>query len=98
MRAPDWRLLNAFEAVARLGSFSRAAAELNVLQPAVSRRLAQLEEELGVTLIRRTRPVATLTPEGQTLFGAVSTGMSQISAKYLAKSYLTGKSHSHSLT
>ncbi len=79
MRAPDWRLLNAFEAVARLGSFSRAAAELNVLQPAVSRRLAQLEEELGVTLIRRTRPVATLTPEGQTLFGAVSTGMSQIS-------------------
>ena len=79
-RVPDWRLLNAFEAVARLGSFSRAAAELNVLQPAVSRRLAQLEDELGVLLIRRTRPVATLTPEGQTLFAAVSTGISQINS------------------
>lgn len=80
MRAPDWRLLNAFEAVARHGSFSRAAAELNVLQPAVSRRVARLEEELGVSLMRRTRPMVTLTPEGQALFGAVSTGISQITS------------------
>lgn len=77
-RNPDWRLLVAFEAVARLDSFSRAATELNVLQPAVSRRVAQLETDLGVTLINRTRPNATLTSDGQVLFGVVSAGMSQV--------------------
>ncbi|MEQ9487983.1 MAG: LysR substrate-binding domain-containing protein [Alphaproteobacteria bacterium] len=78
MKDPDWRLLDAFEAVARVGNFSRAASELNVLQPAISRRVSQLEAELGVTLFKRTRPQVTLTAEGQTLFGAVAASKSQI--------------------
>ena len=39
--------------IARVGSFSRAAAELYVAQPALSRQIAKLEEELGTTLFVR---------------------------------------------
>lgn len=78
MQNLDWKLLSAFEAVARHGSFSRAAAELNVLQPAISRRVAQLERDVGVALIQRTRPNATLTAEGQVLFRTVASSLSQV--------------------
>ena len=78
MQHLDWKLLSAFEAVARHGGFSRAAAELNVLQPAISRRVAQLEKDVGVPLIQRTRPHATLTAEGQVLYRAVAGSMAQV--------------------
>jgi LysR family transcriptional regulator, glycine cleavage system transcriptional activator len=59
--------LRAFEAVARRASFRAAAEELHLTQPAVSRQIRALEEELGVTLFSRgTRHVA-LTPAGATL-------------------------------
>ena len=78
MRRPDWKLLTAFEAVARHGSFSRAGDELNVMQPAISRRVARLERDLGVTLIERSRPHAGLTSDGEILFRAVSGSMVQV--------------------
>lgn len=74
----NWKLLTAFEAVARNGTFSRAAQELNVLQPAMSRRVAALESELGVRLLHRTRPAVTLTPEGEVLFHAVAGSLMQV--------------------
>lgn len=74
----NWKLLTAFEAVARHRNFSRAALELNVQQPAVSRRVAALESELGVALLRRTRPSATLTQEGGLLFDAVARSIAQV--------------------
>jgi DNA-binding transcriptional LysR family regulator len=43
--------LAAFEAVARLGSFSRAADELHVTQPAISKKIRLLQEEVGLTLL-----------------------------------------------
>ncbi len=46
--------LEAFIAVAELGSFSRAADELNITQSALSRRLRKLEEVLGTRLLDRT--------------------------------------------
>ena len=76
----NWKLLTAFEAAARHRSFTRAARELNVQQPAVSRRIAALEKELGTRLILRTRPQATLTDAGETLFQAVANGAFQIRA------------------
>jgi DNA-binding transcriptional LysR family regulator len=59
--------LRAFAAVAREGSFSRAALKLYVSQPAVSKHVASLEAELGTQLVVRGRPGATLTPTGQIL-------------------------------
>jgi DNA-binding transcriptional LysR family regulator len=52
----DAHLLRTFVAVARLGSFSAAAAELQYTQAAVSQQIAALEADLKVQLLRR-RPV-----------------------------------------
>jgi DNA-binding transcriptional LysR family regulator len=57
--------LRAFAAVARTGSFSRAAEALYVSQPAISKHIAALEDELGTQLFVRTRFGATLTPVGK---------------------------------
>jgi LysR family nitrogen assimilation transcriptional regulator len=58
----DIRELRYFVQVARAGSFSRASTELNVAQPALSRQLQKLEEELGIALLvrhgRGVRPTA----------------------------------------
>lgn len=59
------RYLEAFLAVAREGSFSRAAVRLALTQPSLSARIQQLEQELETKLfVRESRPL-TLTPAGQ---------------------------------
>ncbi|MCY0966340.1 LysR family transcriptional regulator [Parathalassolituus penaei] len=61
----ELRQLRYFEAVARALNFSKAAEELHIAQPPLSRQIQNLEEELGVELIdRSTRPL-TLTNAGQ---------------------------------
>ncbi|WP_350334997.1 LysR substrate-binding domain-containing protein [Coralliovum pocilloporae] len=70
--------LFAFEAAARHGSFTKAAAELNVSQPAVSFAIKQLEASLGVTLFERRHRVIRLTDAGETFFKDVSIGLSHI--------------------
>lgn len=57
--------LQAFVAVAEHGSFSEAALELQLSQPAISHAIATLEEELGVPLFSRGRHGALLTPAGE---------------------------------
>ena len=52
-RLPSLNALRAFEAAARHGSLSRAAAELHVTHSAVSHQIRALEAEIGVTLFRR---------------------------------------------
>lgn len=54
-----------FSLLARLGSFSAAARELDVTTPAVSKRLAQMESRLGVQLMNRTTRRIGLTAEGE---------------------------------
>lgn len=49
----ELRHLRMFEAVARLKSFTHAAEELTITQPALSRTIQQLEDALGVTLLDR---------------------------------------------
>lgn len=63
------RTLEVFYWVARLGGFGRAAAKLNTTQPAVSARIAALENEYGVRLLVRERGLRpALTPVGLVLF------------------------------
>lgn len=61
------RQLRYFIAVAESESFSRAAVQLRVAQPAVSRQIHALEEELGVKLFHRNGHGATLTSLGKVL-------------------------------
>ena len=70
--------LAAFEAAARHLSFSRAADELNVQQPAIGRHVAALEADLGAALFIRTKPRLTLTSEGIMLSGVVTKGFEEI--------------------
>lgn len=68
---PSLDPLKGFEAAARHGSFTKAAAELFLTQSAISRQIATLEEQLGVRLFRREVRRLTLTPEGEVLQRAV---------------------------
>lgn len=72
-RLPPLTGLTAFEAVARLGSFTRAASELGVTQAAVSRQIHLLEEGLGFDLFRRLHRRVELTEKGTSLSAAATT-------------------------
>ncbi|MDE2416938.1 MAG: LysR family transcriptional regulator [Burkholderiales bacterium] len=54
-----------FSLLARLGSFSSVAREMNITTPAVSKRLSQMESRLGVQLLNRTTRRVSLTAEGE---------------------------------
>jgi LysR family transcriptional activator of dmlA len=54
-----------FALIAKLGNMAAAAQELGVTPPVVSRRLAALEQRLGVRLMNRTTRRISLTPEGE---------------------------------
>jgi DNA-binding transcriptional LysR family regulator len=64
----DFRCLEAFVWVATLRSFRRAAEKLHTTQPAISQRVAQLEDELGVRLFDRDNRVVAITARGRVLF------------------------------
>jgi LysR family glycine cleavage system transcriptional activator len=65
---PSANYLFVFEAAARRLSFTAAAEELNVSQPAVSKTIKLLEEATGLKLFRRDRSRLELTAEGQRLY------------------------------
>jgi LysR family glycine cleavage system transcriptional activator len=70
--------LRAFEATARLRSFSAAAEELSVTHGAVSRHIRMLEDSVGLALLKRTAQGAVPTPEGERLADGLSTAFSLI--------------------
>lgn len=59
--------LSSFEAVARIGHFTRAAEELFLSQPSLSRQIASLESGLGATLFHRGPAGVSLTNAGEVL-------------------------------
>ncbi|MBP8202433.1 LysR family transcriptional regulator [Pseudomonas sp. TMP25] len=63
----DLATLNAFIAIAELGSFSEAAERLHLTQPAVSKRIASLELQLNVRLFDRLGREVSLTEAGRAL-------------------------------
>lgn len=64
---PSLADLQAFDAAARHGSFTRAAAELNLTQSAVSRQIKDLEFRFGVPLFERVRQRVVLSSAGRQL-------------------------------
>ena len=71
----ELKQLRYFAAVARQRSFGKAAAELRIAQPALSRQIALLESELGVKLFERHTRGATPTKEGEFLLERAQFGL-----------------------
>ena len=63
----ELRVLNYFLAIAREENFTRAAEQLHITQPTLSRQIADLERELGVKLFTRSNHNIILTEEGMIL-------------------------------
>jgi DNA-binding transcriptional LysR family regulator len=64
----DLQKLMYFEAVARLGSFTKASEELFVSQPTITKAVKALEEEFQTELLMRNKKETSLTPAGQILY------------------------------
>ncbi len=68
-RGFDLRQLECFCAVARTGSFTKAADELGIAQPSLSEQIARLEQGLGAALFERLSRRIELTPLGEAILG-----------------------------
>ena len=77
-RLPPLTTLRAFEAAARLGSFSRAAEEISVTHSAVSHQVRALERSLGTQLFQRNGKRVSLTEAGRHLASRVGAALREI--------------------
>ena len=77
---PSLNALRAFEAMARTGSATRAAAELNVTHSAVSRQVKALEAQMGVRLFEGPRHALTLTRAGRDLLPGLTAAFDGVAA------------------
>jgi LysR family transcriptional regulator, glycine cleavage system transcriptional activator len=77
---PSMIALRCFAAAARTGSFTRAAAELNLTQSAVSRQVAKLEDSLATRLFTRAGPYLQLTERGRAYASAITPPLTAIVA------------------
>ncbi|WP_018637518.1 LysR family transcriptional regulator [Parafrankia elaeagni] len=78
MRDVDTHRLRYFLRVAEEGSINRAAAALGIAQPALSRQIRLLEEDLGITLFQRTARGVQLTEEGERLRATTAAPLRQL--------------------
>ena len=76
----ELRQLAYFEAVARHGSFTKAAQRLHVAQPAVSAQIRRLEAELGAPLLARTTRRVALTQAGELFLARARQVLAQLDA------------------
>jgi len=83
--------LQAFVAVAEQGSFSRAADALFLTQPAISKRVAALEEELRTPLFDRMGRSVRLTEAGETLLPHARRVLAELEASRQAVADLRGR-------
>lgn len=80
IRPMELRHLRYFRAVAELLNFSRAAEVLHVAQPALSRQIRALEEELGATLLDRNHVRVQLTDAGRAFYAHTRKILAQVDA------------------
>ncbi|WP_258224092.1 LysR family transcriptional regulator, partial [Stenotrophomonas sp. HMWF003] len=78
MSVENYDQLAMFVLVARERSFTRAAAQLGMSQPALSRSMRQLEERLGVRLLARTTRSVSPTEAGEQLLRVISPRFEEI--------------------
>jgi LysR family transcriptional regulator, nitrogen assimilation regulatory protein len=74
----DTHRLKYFLRIAEEGSITRAATALGIAQPALSRQVRLLEEDLGITLFHRTRRGVHLTEEGERLRSSTAAPLRQL--------------------
>jgi len=74
--------LREFATIAASGSFSKAARQLHIAQPPLSRHIRQLETELGITLFVRSPTGVKITPEGSLLLHQARTVLDDASALF----------------
>ncbi|HET9652067.1 MAG TPA: LysR family transcriptional regulator, partial [Usitatibacter sp.] len=91
----DFKQLRAFLTVADTGNVTRAAQLLNLVQPAVTRQLRLLEEDLGVALFDRERHGMVLTQAGSALVGYARRVMLELDR---ARSEIAGASDGAAVT
>lgn len=77
---PPFKFLVAFDAAARLGSFSKASEELSLTQSAISQQLLKLEEILGQSLFFRKGKGVALTAAGELLHETVKDTLARLTA------------------
>jgi len=80
VRYPSIDGLRAFECTARLGSFERAADELAITASAVSKRVATLEELVGITLFTRNGRHLSLTAAGKEYLAQTGAALAMLAA------------------
>jgi LysR family glycine cleavage system transcriptional activator len=77
-KMPPLEWIRAFEAAARCGSFTAAAAEAGLTQSAISQRIGQLEKHLGTTLFYRRARSIELTVDGEAWLPHVRTALTNL--------------------
>src|SRR5216117_1408141 len=87
----ELRHLRTIAAVARHGSFSRAAEELHLAQSAVSQQIRRLEQELGVEVFRRSSRSVELTPEGEMILGYAHRVLREVDGLHFELAELTAE-------
>jgi LysR family glycine cleavage system transcriptional activator len=80
LRLPPMQALRAFDAAARAGSLTGAAAALHLTHGAISHQIKSLEADLGVRLVERAGRGIRLTDEGQRFAARVQTAFAELSA------------------
>jgi len=93
-RMPSFKSIEAFVVVARALSFTEAASALHLTVPAVSRRIKNLETELGVSLFHRKPRALQLTEAGESYLSHLAPAIETIRH---ASDRVRGHSHGHSL-
>jgi DNA-binding transcriptional LysR family regulator len=91
MPREDMHDLLAFIAVAREGSFTRAAAQLGITQPTLSHQINGLEKRLGIRLLTRTTRSVSTTDVGQRLLHTVAPRLKEVEAAVAAAGDLREK-------
>lgn len=86
----DTRHLKHFSAVVQCGSFTLAAQQLHIAQPALSISIKKFEQQLGVVLLKRDERKVTLTHEGQVLYEHATRILQQLEDAQLAMDELKG--------